>query len=405
MSGLIQKGKCQFFDGSGMPLAGGSVTFYVPGTTTFKDTYQDSGLSIVNPNPVILDANGEALVWGTGLYTQIVADSLGNQVWSATAAAGLSSQDVQSGAMLFGLDTGTANNYIVNRSTPANALVDGMQCWFKALNANTEPSVLTVDGLATTPIDYEGGVTPAGLITAGGYFGVQYQAANNVWSLIFMNSSGTSEWVAGPTPTFISATQFSLPGDCTGSFQVNRRVQITDNQVALYGTITASSYTSPTTTVTVALDSGTLDTNLTAASVSFLNAVNTSIPSQFARQDQTNNFAQPITVLNAAADQNPLTYAQALGVGQVYHNVTSGRTLGTTYTNSGTSPIFVVISVATNGPGTASCAFWVAGVQVAAVSAPAGGSPVQGMFIIVPPGQTYSLTGSTVSLSSWFELS
>jgi hypothetical protein len=78
---LIPNGKQTFLDQSGVPLAGGTVTFYVPGTTTPKDTFQDADLQILNTNPVQLDAAGTAVIWGAGSYRQIVMDSNGVTVW------------------------------------------------------------------------------------------------------------------------------------------------------------------------------------------------------------------------------------------------------------------------------------------------------------------------------------
>ena len=83
MSQQLQNGKQQFFDGNGSPLANGSVTFYIPGTTTPVDTWQDSALSVLNTNPVVLDGNGMAVIWGesTALYRQIVKDASGITYW------------------------------------------------------------------------------------------------------------------------------------------------------------------------------------------------------------------------------------------------------------------------------------------------------------------------------------
>lgn len=82
---LIPKGKIQFTTAIGTPLVGGKVYFYVPGTTALKNTYQDQALTILNTNPVVLDARGEAVVWGNGAYQQAVYDVFGNLVWSVRA--------------------------------------------------------------------------------------------------------------------------------------------------------------------------------------------------------------------------------------------------------------------------------------------------------------------------------
>ena len=82
MSGsLIPNAKQQFLDANGNPLAGGFVYYYIPSTTTFKNTYQDSALTILNTNPIILDSAGECMAYGTGSYRQIVTDVNGNLIW------------------------------------------------------------------------------------------------------------------------------------------------------------------------------------------------------------------------------------------------------------------------------------------------------------------------------------
>ena len=87
----LPNGETQFIDASGNPLAGGYVYHYVPGTSTPKNTYQDQAGTIVNSNPVVLDAAGRAVIFGDGLYRQVVTDSAGNQQWDReTAVATLS---------------------------------------------------------------------------------------------------------------------------------------------------------------------------------------------------------------------------------------------------------------------------------------------------------------------------
>jgi hypothetical protein len=78
---LLPNAKQQFLDGNGKPLAGGSVFFYIPNTSTFKSTWQDAAQTILNTNPVILDASGEAVIWGSGVYRQVVYDVDGNLIW------------------------------------------------------------------------------------------------------------------------------------------------------------------------------------------------------------------------------------------------------------------------------------------------------------------------------------
>jgi hypothetical protein len=77
----INPGRSQFVDANGAPLAGGTVTTYLPGTTTPVTTYQDPNSTTLNTNPVQLDNLGSATIWYTGLVRMIVKDSNGNQIY------------------------------------------------------------------------------------------------------------------------------------------------------------------------------------------------------------------------------------------------------------------------------------------------------------------------------------
>jgi len=78
---ILPNAKSQFIDSNGKPLAGGSVYFYIPNTSTFKNTWQDPAQTILNTNPIVLDANGQALIWGAGTYRQVVYDQFNNLIW------------------------------------------------------------------------------------------------------------------------------------------------------------------------------------------------------------------------------------------------------------------------------------------------------------------------------------
>jgi hypothetical protein len=87
MAVVVPYGKQQFLDAAGTSLALGSVAFYVPGTTTPKDTWQDSAQTTLNANPVPLDASGTAIIFGSGDYRQIVSDANGNTIWDRVVHA------------------------------------------------------------------------------------------------------------------------------------------------------------------------------------------------------------------------------------------------------------------------------------------------------------------------------
>ena len=66
----------QYFDSAGDPLVSGKIYFYESGTSTFKDTYADVGLTILNTNPVILTAAGrQPNIFFNGSARALLTDS------------------------------------------------------------------------------------------------------------------------------------------------------------------------------------------------------------------------------------------------------------------------------------------------------------------------------------------
>lgn len=85
------------------------------------------------------------------------------------------------------------------------------------------------------------------------------------------------EWIdLKHTPSFINATQFTIATDKTANYQVNRRLRCSDATV-LYGRISASSFAAGQTTVTVALDSGSLTASLSAVALGIAGATTAAI--------------------------------------------------------------------------------------------------------------------------------
>ena len=58
----------QAFTSTGAPLSGGKLYTYKAGTSTLKATYSDIDMETANPNPVILNSLGQAILYGTGAY-------------------------------------------------------------------------------------------------------------------------------------------------------------------------------------------------------------------------------------------------------------------------------------------------------------------------------------------------
>lgn len=72
------------YDNNNNPLAGGQLYTYQAGTTTPAATYTDSTAGTPNPNPVLLNARGEAPVWmnPTQAYKLVLKDASGNTIWT-----------------------------------------------------------------------------------------------------------------------------------------------------------------------------------------------------------------------------------------------------------------------------------------------------------------------------------
>lgn len=81
----VSPGRIQFLDANGAPLVGGTVSTYIPSTTTGVTTYQDPNSSTANTNPITLDNLGSAAIWYNGLVRMIVRDANGNQIYDEVA--------------------------------------------------------------------------------------------------------------------------------------------------------------------------------------------------------------------------------------------------------------------------------------------------------------------------------
>ena len=178
---LLPNGKQQFFNANGTPLAGGFVYFYIPGTGTPKNTYQDSGSTILNTNPLTLDAAGEAIIYGSGAYRQIVTDSAGNLIWDQ-----LTSDTSGSGLVWGGTSTGSANAQAV--SAPAFAQSNGAVLYFVAGFSNTGSLTLNVNGTGGLIIYEDTATGPQalarGAVGTGNAVGVVYDATLGAYHLL-----------------------------------------------------------------------------------------------------------------------------------------------------------------------------------------------------------------------------
>ncbi len=92
------------------------------------------------------------------------------------------------------------------------------------------------------------------------------------------SAAAVSQWLAsGLTPTYVSATSFTLAGDQTSALHAGRRLQTTNTSGTIYSTVLSSVFAALT-TVTVVNDSGVLDSGLSQLNYGLLTAVSPSLP-------------------------------------------------------------------------------------------------------------------------------
>lgn len=88
---LLPDAQQRYFNDAGQPVASGSVTYYIPGTTTKKTVWTNSTETSPTTNPVLLDAGGKpqptGQTYGDGCYQQVVKDTNGIQIWSAVTCS------------------------------------------------------------------------------------------------------------------------------------------------------------------------------------------------------------------------------------------------------------------------------------------------------------------------------
>jgi len=74
----------QYLLADGSVNAGGQLFFYETDLSTPKDTWSDEAMTVLNSNPVVMDAAGRTLtdVWGDGEYGVVMADADDVVIWT-----------------------------------------------------------------------------------------------------------------------------------------------------------------------------------------------------------------------------------------------------------------------------------------------------------------------------------
>jgi len=183
-----------------------------------------------------------------------------------------------------------------------------------AATSNSNPVILDSTGRPPNEIwlqnstGYKFVLTDANNVTIGTWDNIQ--GINSA-------SSTPPEWLSnGLAVTYVSASQFSVSGNLTGLFSVNRRIQYGLSSGTYYGFVSASSYDgSTTTTVTVGVDSTALNNTLYYVNQSFLSSVNPSIPQNYTQDLGGTTAQRPTTTSNPPAALNMPYLDYTLGNG------------------------------------------------------------------------------------------
>ncbi|MFS2103677.1 tail fiber domain-containing protein [Ralstonia sp. Ralssp135] len=148
------------------------------------------------------------------------------------------------------------------------------------------------------------------------------------------------EWLNyGQSPTYVSATQFTVTGNQTAIYSAGRRVRAFVTAGTIYGSVQTSAFTSVT-TVTVTWDSGNLDSGLTEVDVGVLNPAFASFPAL------TNQAPGPLWTTANWRRTNKLSANNAIEFSGGTHNYGIGNSGGILYVF--TAPDETTTSAATN---------------------------------------------------------
>jgi hypothetical protein len=163
---LMPEPYIQFFDATGnVPLAGGKLYAYAPGTTNLKNTYTDSTGNTANSNPVILDASGRASIWLSGVYDMVLQDSTSVIIWSqnnvsiGTSAADAENASISAASALTNANIASAASSSASASANAAANIAAGLANMAVL---VTPHITTLSGDSAETV-FALGVTPAGV--------------------------------------------------------------------------------------------------------------------------------------------------------------------------------------------------------------------------------------------------
>ena len=229
---------------------------------------------------------------------------------------------------------GFITTYLAGTTTPYPTWTDATQGV-----QNSNPITLNSYGRPPNEIWLQNGIAYKFVLTDSQGNALTPGTYDNVQG-INVSSLSQSEWVSNAlTPTYVSASSFTIPGNQTGIFNSNRRIQYFLGSGTFYGYVNSSSYNAGTmlTTVSMTADTTSLDNTLTGVNYALLNSVNPSVPQQYLQQGQALNGTVIGNLTPAAGTFTTLTSSNVVITGGTISGIAGFSVPDYLYINQGIS--------------------------------------------------------------------
>lgn len=185
---LLPPGMQCFTDANGAIISG-SLNMFYPATTTPKPTWQDSTQTALNTQPIQLDANGCATIYGIGSYRQQLYDgpvvggsTTGNLIFDKITT----DTSAYNAVFWAGLSAGTAN--VITIVDPGFNGTDGTVINFTAVATNTGSATINPSGFGAISVVKSTTAGPVSLtggeIIQNNQISVVYSANANTFTIL-----------------------------------------------------------------------------------------------------------------------------------------------------------------------------------------------------------------------------
>lgn len=221
----------------GQPLSGGKLYCYEAGTTTAKATYADASGNSANPQPVALNARGEAPVFYSGAAKFVLKDASDVEIWSADYVGGNGVAEVSSmdGLRALGVPAGLVSINLLGYYAPGDG--GGGQFFWDANSTAADnggtvitPTGYTGSGRWARALPHGAPVTPAMFGAKGDYDGATGTDDTSAFSQMFAWAVSKLQHVdLGDGKAYLVNPPFTL------NFSGTAGIHIIGRGVTLYG--------------------------------------------------------------------------------------------------------------------------------------------------------------------------